>query len=83
MTGAILERVPTALEAPARHPSVVDARFGDGRRRPTCPGRDKGEFEGLKAWRPAQEMDPFFCAFSDLLDAPEVCYAHKGSKVTW
>ena len=78
MTGAILERVPTALEAPASPPSVVDARFGDGTTPSDLPGaRQAGEFEGLKAWRPAQEMDPFFCAFSDLLDAPEVCYAHK------
>jgi taurine dioxygenase len=83
MTGAILEQTadPNAGQPPPPLPTSADAldlRFGDGSTPSGLPRpRRPGELEGVRAWRPAEEMEPFFSAFSDLLDSPEVCYAHK------
>lgn len=90
MTGAIIEKLPDGADtdaAPAAAddelaPTVekkvaeADARFGDGSTPSELPAGRGSRFAGFRAWREA-DMDPFFGAFSDLLDAPEVCYSHR------
>ena len=53
-----------------------DARFGDGTAPSDLPAGRGSRLAGFRAWRES-DMDPFFCAFSDLLDSSKVSYSHR------
>jgi len=72
-TSAVPENGAPSL---SRKIAEADSRFGDGTTPADLPAGRGSRFAGFRAWREA-EMDPFFCAFSDLLDSPEVSYSHN------